>query len=306
MVNKITSEDIESILEYKISEKLKKVINEFDLSYEDITQQQKEDYILNVIKVLLSDIVQSGKHRINEWENGWSENLLEFKNSKNINSLIPKYHGKKRYAHWKQNIINPLTENFDYKIHLCFVDAILEKYLSQNNIENLYEFGCGPAYHLVRINQNHPNINLFGFDWTKASQQIIKQINEILNININCQNFDFFNPNYSIDIKQNSAFLSVAALEQTGENYNKFIDFIIEKKPSMCINIEPISEVLDGNNLIDFLSIKYFEKRNYLNSYLSYLQKLQDDKKIEILDVRRTYAGSYFIEGHTLIVWKVI
>ena len=306
MISKITSEDIESILDYKISEKLKKVINEFDLSYEDTTQEQKEDYILNVIKVLLSDIVQSGKHRINEWENGWSENLLEFKNSKNINSLIPKYHGKKRYAHWKQNIINPLTENFDYKIHLCFVDAILEKYLSQSNIENLYEFGCGPAYHLVRINQNHPNINLFGFDWTKASQQIIKQINEILNTNINCQNFDFFNPNYSIDIKKNSAFLSVAALEQTGENYKNFIDFIIEKKPSICINIEPISEVLDDKNLIDFLSIKYFEKRNYLSSYLSYLQKLQDDKKIEILDVRRTYAGSYFIEGHTLVVWKVI
>ena len=305
MKNKIVSEDIENILDYKLSNKLKNIIEQFDLRYETISQKEKENYVLNVVKVLLSDVVQSGKHRINEWENGWKENLIEFKNSKNINSLIPKYHGKKRFVHWKQELVNPLVDDFDYKIHLCFVDAILEKYLDSET-ENLYEFGCGPAYHLIRISQNYPNLSLYGLDWTKVSQEIIKQTNQILNTKINCNNFDFFNPNYDIDIKDNSAVMTIAALEQTGKNYKNFIDYLLVKKPKLCINIEPISEVFEEDNLIDFLSVKYFEKRNYLNSYVTYLQELEKENKIKILDLRRTYAGSYFIEGHTLVVWKVL
>ena len=284
---------------------MKEMIENFDLRYENISQKEKEQYVLNVLNILLGHVVQSGKHRIGEWENGWGENLAEFSNTKNINSLIPKYHGKKRYAHWKQEMINPLVESFDYKMHLCFVDAILEKYLT-DDIQNLYEFGCGPAYHLIRISQSYPKINLFGLDWTKASQSIIQQANQILGVNIKGHSFDFFNPDYKISVPQNSAFLTVAALEQVGENYINFVDFVLDKKPKICINIEPISEVLDENNLIDFLSIKYFEKRKYLKSYLPYLYKLEKDNKIEILDVRRTYTGSYFIEGHTLVVWRVL
>jgi hypothetical protein len=305
MKNKITYEDVEQILDQKLSNRMKEMIKSFDLRYQSITQHKKEQYILNVLRILLGQVIESGKHRIGEWENGWSENLIEFKNTKDINSLIPKYHGKKRLAHWKQEMVDPLIENFDYKMHLCFVDAILEKYLT-NDIKNLYEFGCGPAYHLIRISQNYPEIKLFGLDWTKASQLIIEQINQILEINIHGHNFDFFNPDYNIKVPQDSVFLTVAALEQIGQNYMNFVDFVIEKRPKICINIEPISEVLDENNLIDFLSVKYFEKRKYLNSYLPYLYALEKDKKIEIIDVRRTYTGSYFIEGHTLIVWRVL
>jgi hypothetical protein len=78
----------------------------------------------------------------------------------------------------------------------------------------------------------------------------------------------------------------------------------MEKKPKICINIEPISELLDENNFFDNLSIKYFKKRNYLNGYLDFLIDYEKRGFIEILDKRRIYSGSYFIEGHSLIVWR--
>jgi hypothetical protein len=309
MENKISCEEIENIIDYKVSDKLKQIINNYDLRYKYLSEEELNKYLIHVVDVLTSPITQSGKHRINEWENGWYENFISFKDNKDFNHLIPKYHVKNKLARWKQKVINPLTSNYDYKIHASFVDAIIEKYVK--NIDNIYEFGCGPAYHLLRFSELFPNVNLYGFDWTTASQKIISEINTIFNKNIKGENFDFFNPNKNINIHNNSMVLTIAALEQTGENYINFIDFLLEKKPKICINIEPMSEFLDKNNLIDFLSIdflsiKYFEKRNYLKNYYSYLEELQAQNKIRIIDNRRIYSGSYFIEGHSLVVWEIL
>lgn len=298
---KITSEDVDKILQYNISDRLKEQIDSYNLSYDLLDNKQKESYLINVIDVLTKDIVESGDHRINDWENGWKENLLDFKLTKNFSSLVPKYHDKNRYARWKGQIVKPLVNGFDYKLHISFLDSIIEKY--SKDVENLYEFGCGPAYHLLRYSKLFPHLKLHGMDWTNASQNIIREINNNFNLDIECQNFNFFNPDFNLNIKNNSLITTIAALEQTGERFTKFIDYLLIKKPKLCINIEPISEVLDKDNLIDYLSIKYFEKRKYLKKYLPYLQNLEKENKIKILEIKRLYYGSFFIEGHTLIVW---
>jgi hypothetical protein len=196
----------------------------------------------------------------------------------------------------------PLVDNFDYKIHICLVDAVLQHYLQ--NVENIFEFGCGPAYHLIRLNEFNKNVKLNGCDWTISSQNIINEINSLLDLNINGINFNFFKPDYNIDIPKNSGIYTIAALEQIGENFKEFVDFLLFKNPEICIHMEPIDELLD-NNLIDTLSKKYFRKRNYLKGFLPYLEKLETENKIEIITKQRTYSGSYFIEGHSLIVWKI-
>lgn len=304
MENKITSKDIEKILSYKPSDKLKNKIDSYELKYSNISENEKNDYLIRVVDTLTSDITQSGKHRILEWENGWKENFLEFKKTKSFNSLVPKYHDKNRFARWKQEIIKPQTVGFDYKIHVSFIDCIVEKYTK--NLKRLYEFGCGPAYHLVRFSEIFSHLKLYGMDWTRNSQEIIKEISLQLDLDIEGHNFDFFNPNYEFDIREDSAILTVAALEQTGENYEKFVEYLLEKKPKVCINFEPMSEFLDNKNLIDFLSIKYFEKRKYLKNYLNFLESLEKQGKIKILEKRRIYSGSFFIEGHSLVVWEPI
>ena len=63
---------------------------------------------------------------------------------------------------------------------------------------------------------------------------------------------------------------------------------------------------MDENNLIDYLTIKYFNKRNYLKNYLTKLQTLEKENKVEILEVKRLNYGSKFVEGHTLIIWKPV
>lgn len=299
----VTHKDFEDILGFEIDTNIKQRIKDFNLQYRELTRDERDGYTLNVINVLTNDITKSGEHRIVEWENGWGENLDKFKNTKKIEDLIPRYHGKNKIVRWKGEPVLPITDNFDYKIHICFVDAILQHYLK--DIKNVFEFGCGPAYHLVRLNEFNKSLNLNGSDWTTASQKIINEINSVLKTNINCFNFNFFKPDYNIDIPESSVVYTVAALEQVGENFKDVVDFLLVKKPELCIHLEPIDELLDNDKLMDSLSIKYFRKRNYLNKFLPYLEQLEKEGKIEIIKKQRTYSGSYFIEGHSLIVWKV-
>jgi hypothetical protein len=301
MVNKIGVREIEEVLGFELDEKVKKQIESFDLTYVELSKNERDETIRGIMKVLDNEIVYSGKHRLQEWESGWSENLNLFKKSNDISDLVPRYHSKYDIMRWRGDFVKSVSSNLDYKLHICLVDSILNKYIKDG--DNVFEFGCGPGYHLLRFS-SYKKVNLFGADWTKSSQSIISDINENFNLEIKPINFDFFNPDYTVEVPENSVFYTIAALEQVGDNFIEFINFIIEKNPKMVINMEPIDELLDSEKLVDYLSVKYFRKRNYLNKYLPYLEKLENEGKIEILTKNRINYGSLYVEGHSLIVWR--
>lgn len=298
----ITRQDIETVLGKTVPDFVLQEMNRHPLQYEDLTEEQYEQYLINVVKVLLSDITRCGEHRLTEWERGWGENLQEFCNTKNPLSLIPKYHGKNRYVRWMGKIINPVTEYFDYRIHTNLVDTVLHSYM--DGIENVYEFGCGPGYHLLRMHNHYADKRLHGLDWTTSSQEIIGKINASMGTNIDSHRFNFFEPDYSYNIKPNSMVYTIAALEQVSDRFVEFIEYLISKKPAVCIHMEPMSELLSKDSLIDVLSVEYFKKRNYLTGFHDHLVALEKAGRIEILESKRIFSGSYFIEGHSLVAWK--
>lgn len=303
----ISAEEIEEVLQTELSDYLRQRCIDASLDYEEITSADRDIYIREVVNALCRvdpdrDTKPAGEHRLTEWEKGWGENLEAIKNGKSVNDLVPRYHGKHTLIHWHQKMIRPLTPYFDYKLHCIVVDWAIEKYLSK--VDSIFEFGCGPGYHLLRARKINPTAHMIGLDWTKASQEIIKQIKEAgIEDNIEGKNFNFFSPDYSVDVPANSGFLTVAALEQIGDKYEQFLEFVMAKKPIICVHLEPIDEMLDQNNLIDRLSTLYFRKRNYLSGYLPRLRQLQEEGKVKIVSEQRTYSGSFFIEGHSLIVW---
>ena len=60
------------------------------------------------------------------------------------------------------------------------------------------------------------------------------------------------------------------------------------------------------NKVTKKLTVKYFEKRNYLSGLLSGLRKLEKQNKIKILKADRNNIGSLFIERYSIIVWQPI
>ena len=306
MIKTITIEDIEGVVGFKISEHCKGLINKFDLQYIELYQKDRDNIILDIINALNTELETAGKHKLEKWEKGWLENLELLKEHKDASSLVPKYFGKHKIARWKGDFIQCVTEYFDYKLHIILVDAILNEYVG-DKYDNLYEFGCGPAYHLMRFRDFNNDINLVGLDWASSSQSIINEIRDLrITSNISGYNFDYFEPNYKIEIPENTAIFTCASLEQMGENYKDFVNYLLLKKPDLCINFEPMSELLDENSLVDKLSLLYFTKRNYLKNYLTYLRELESEGKIEIIKEQRLYGGSYFIEGYPIVIWKPI
>jgi len=183
------------------------------------------------------------------------------------------------------------------------IQWLLEEYAS--DCSSLYEFGCGTGSNLVWIRELMPDIELTGLDWAESSQQIIELVsNRSSDAKLHSKNFDYFKPDFNVELKQNAAVLTVASLEQTGKNYNDFLEYLLAKRPKVVIHIEPMWDSLDPNNLLDYLSIRYVKKRNYLDGFREYIWSLSKDGKIEVKVDRRTYLGSLYIDGYSVLIWK--
>lgn len=277
--------------------------NDLDLKFATLNNLEFESAILQVLNTLEGELSKAGPHRKTDWEHGWGENLRKFSESGEDHATLPGYFEKSRIIRWEQKWIKPNDPNLEQKLLAILVDALVFKF--GNNVSPIYEFGCGTGHHLFRLRKLFPSKKLVGLDWATSSQELISSYAKSKNDSrLFGQNFDFFAPNYELQIDKDSMFLTVASLEQTYDNYVKFVDFILQAKPKIVINIEPMEEFLDSKNLLDYLSLKYFAKRNYLAGYFNYLKSLEKRGKIVIHDARRSMLGSFFIDGYSIVVWS--
>lgn len=296
--------DLEKAWGEKLSPFIKEKISKFDLKYRNLTKQERDEAIKKIIDFLLADfVVFAGEHRYDQWEKGWSENLNDFKKTGKIASIIPRYFGKYPINRFCQEFIYALNKNFEVEMLSVLQYWIFEKYLK--NFPTVYEFGCGTGHNLLRLREVNKEATLWGLDWAKSSQKIIAGISKVLgDKKLKAHHFDYFHPDKNFKLDKNGAVFTFASLEQTGKKYKKFVNYIIKNKPNLCVHIEPTGETLDPNFLLDFLSIKYFKKRKYVDGFVDYLKKLEKKNKVKIHNVQRSYIGSFFIDGYSIIVWS--
>jgi len=304
MKKTVTEKDFQKVFGEETSELVRKKIDECEFVYEELTKNERDNLILLIVDFLLEDmfVKKAGPHRINDWIKGWGENRVEFSETGDFNSLVPKYFGKHPYVRWSGQWIKPVNKDFEYNMVRMLQYWLFEKFFS--SCENIYEFGCGTGHNLFRAHEVNPKANVTGLDWATSSQSTIEEINKICGLNFSGHNFDFYNVDQDFVLGKNSGVYTFAALEQIGDKYQDFINYLIKNNPSVCIHIEPIAECLDKNELCDYLSIKYFEKRKYLAGFADHLSDLASQEKIEILYEKRSFIGSVFINGYSIIAWR--
>ncbi len=299
----VTAAEFETALQTRLSDRARLQWQGACLEYEELTQSERDRYILDVVEALLGDLHAAGEHRLAAWESGWRQNLEALKATRSMEGLVPRYHSKHNLVRWNRKIIRPLQPDFDYHIHRLLVDWAMETYLAK--VDAIYEFGCGPAYHLLRARKIFPKTRMIGLDWTSASQEIIAEIVAAgIDNNMEGRNFNFYQPDAALNLYPNSGVMTVAALEQVGDRFKPFLEFLLQKRPAICVHLEPIDELMDPTDLLDRLSVLYSRKRNYLNGFLTCLRALEKENRVTIHQAQRTFSGSYFLEGHSLIVWS--
>ena len=303
MSQSITLEELQKLWNFTANEDFINRFNSLDLKFEDLTTEEHLEAVSEIERTLAKDLVVSGSHRKESWENGWGQNLIEFSDSKDLASIAPKYFGKYPLIRWKQKFIKPKSALMESGLLSLLIQSLVEKYSSEMN--NLYEFGCGTGNNLVKIREFNNNLELYGLDWVESSQKIINLIaQETRDNKLHSAKFDYFNPDETFSIKEDSVVLTVASLEQTGTEFTKFIEYLLNQKPKIVIHIEPMWEPLDKNNNLDSLSIKYFNKRNYLNGLYLHIEKLSKEGRLEIDRYFRSFVGSFFVDGYSVVVWK--
>ena len=306
-IKSLSIQDFEGAFGEELSPYVTKRIGKYSFEYAEFTPEEKETLLIKIVQTLLNpNLLQSGEHRLDQWESGWGENLeLFLQNPENIDLIIPKYFNKYGAIRWRGRFIRPVSEKFECHSLAIILDWLFDKYMRE--APAIYEFGCGTGHNLLRARGVNSSASLCGLDWTAASQSIIERLaHHKIDPNISGHRFDYFSPDELFQLAPDSVMYTVASLEQVGSRWDKFIDYIIHNRPKLCIHVEPVAELLDPNKLIDYLSIEYFKKRNYLSGFLDGLQKLERDGKVKIHSAQRTNIGSLFIEGYSVVVWSPI
>ena len=273
--------------------------------YVPLTNEEQASWIAQIDEVLKKpDVITAGAHRAGQWEKGWGEHEELIKNNKDEFALMPRYYGKYPVVRWRQSLIKTASPHFEYYTATILEEWLFKKYFS--NLSAIHEFGCGTGHNLMRAHTANPRARLYGYDWAESSQKIIALAKEagILADSVTARRFDFFHPDADLALESGSGIYTVAALEQTGDRFRPFVNYLLAKKPEVCVHIEPIAELLDPAHQLDRLATEYFWKRNYLDGFLIFLRELEREGKIVIHEVRRSYTGSLFVEGHSFVAWS--
>jgi hypothetical protein len=302
---RIELEELEETWGFKASLSFRKNFEKLNLNYRKLTPSERDQAIIKTVDTLTSEIAKVGPHRNKVWEHGWGENLEEYQSIGGATSIIPKYFGKIPEIRWKQEWILPESPKMEYEFLGLLLQYVFEKFVRPDGA--LFEFGCGTGHNLIRAREFYPDLELVGLDWAKSSQEIIQEYaDSVGDKRFKGLHFDYFNPNFDIALGPNSTVITVASLEQTGQDYKKFIDYIQAKSPRLVIHIEPMWEPLDQTDLLDYLSTAYFRKRGYLDGLSNHIQGLEQEGRAKVVEFRRTFTGSFFIDGYSLLVWKPI
>ncbi len=280
------------------------MFDEMDLSYREVTGTEESDLMQEVLHKIESDTqVIGAPERKQVWHNGWQENLDQFLSNKDdLSAVVPKFIKSGQALRWKQKYIMSDNEHFERDYITLFQSWFFKKYLHE--YEHVYEFGCGSGMNLVPISRIFPDKHLTGLDFVDSSVNLIKAIAEHHNLLLEAFIFDMIKPNYDIDIKPQSCVFTLGAVEQLAGAFMPFLQFFIDKKPSLCIHIEPTIELYDESNSIDCLAIKFHKKRGYTVGLLPMLQQLHEQKVIDLIKVHRVYFGSLYNEGYNYMIWR--
>jgi hypothetical protein len=302
---KISVEDFEEILEVELSTEARKFVIDYNFEYEFANPEEYNLGLKKFVNFLTEYKKESGPHYQEIWVKGWQENLDSFISSGELNDLIPKFVRKKEMIRFNGSWISPVDAEFETNFVMVLRDAIFRENFS--NSTSIWEFGSGTGLNLVHLSRVFPSKKLFGCDWAKPSVQILEEINKKLNLDIQGFHFDLFQPDNQLSEKilENSGLFTIGTMEQLGQNYRPILDFILASNFKRIVHIETNYELYDENNFLDFLSMKYIVKRNWLRGYFSALHDLEKLGRIKIIQERKTF-GSFFHDGYTVTVWEIL
>jgi hypothetical protein len=308
-MNSVTSNDLSRLLGASESDLPASCLDLFlrsNWQYEFINGEALDTLVSELLDRIrrkeFSIVVPGDKSR---WVRGWGENLDQFIASEGkLDSLAPKYVRPNMPVRLFRRLVQPVEPNFEQNWRRVYQEWLFQTYFT--DAKQIFEFGCGSGIHVSVLADMFPDKKIVGLDWAEPSCEIVNNMHKLRGWNTEGRLFDFYHPNYDLEIPPDSTVMTFAALEQISDASSPFIEFLIKKRPKLCVFIEPIYDWYDAANFIDHLAMRSHETRNFLKGMYGNLRQLQKDGRIEILKEHRVEFGSLLHEGYSQIIWRPV
>jgi hypothetical protein len=285
-----------------LPQEVRDLIAASDFRHTPLEGLARDAVLLRALNELDRDLERAGAHRHAKWEAGWGENLEAFRASGfDLGALVPKFVRKGEPVRMLGEYIQPHAPDFDVDYIRLLVTWAYASFFRETS--EIHEFGCGTAQNLVPAARLFPGRPLFGYDWAKASRDIISEMKRHHGFTIEGRVFDMFHPDPSCRLAPGAGVITIGSLEQVGEGFGPFLDYLLGQAPAIVVNFDCFNELYDPSHLPDALALRYDRKRGYLHGWITRLEALAKEGRVEILDRRRTY-GNLFHDGHSYVAWR--
>jgi len=254
-----------------------------------------------VDRLVNGDLAKTGN--LDRWEAGWGEALMDYAGSQDDDDLVPRYIHQGEIMRVSRELVQTHDPNFEENFCRILLSAVDE--FSFVDLDRVVEFGCGTGWNLLHLAKRTPGREYEGYDWSRAAADLVKMAAENNGLSIKTGVVDFFNPPHPEIFEGDTGVLTFGALEQTGANFEPFIRYLINRRPSVVVHIEPIVEwYAPQTSLLDYLAVQFLIKRRYWSGFAEYMSKLARKGLVNVEYCHRTGIGSLFMEGYMVFVWR--
>lgn len=244
-----------------------------------------------------------GEHRQGIWRDAWQEQLDRFEASGyDLKALNPKFVDGSTVLRWQGEYVMSLSDQFELRMMEVLRDALFRMYFS--DVDSFFEFGSGSAFNVAAYANIFPDVPACALDWAPAAVRIAELLRERLGMKVRGERFDFFAPSKDLILGHGAGVFTMCALEQTGDRFGAFLDYLLGQRPRRVVHVEPTVELYDPSSSHDQLAIEYHTRRKYLAGLLPALRTLAAEKRIKLIHSKRLRFGSRFHECFSVHVWE--
>ena len=287
-----------------ISENCAKQLQTIDSRYRELSQTEHDHHFKAVQDVIDQKTSRGTEENQQRFESGWGEVLLRCQEQDlSRETLRPQYVKPFDIIRYDGRFIKPANPFLFQELQEISLDHLFEQTLE--DYDHVYEFGCGTGRNLFRLAELFPKKHLHGFDWTQATVDLL-HLMATKGLNIDGQKFDMLQPDSLLHVEPNSALITIDSMEQIGDKFEPFLEFLLTKNPSLVMHYEPIVENYNIGVPLDVVAAQYHRKRGYLEGYLSRLRTMESRGILKIMESFRTGYGDPWNEGTSVIIWKPI
>ncbi len=277
-----------------------------DFQYRMLDAEERDRVLADVHRRLdTGQFSEAGKDGRPRWEAGWAENLAQFRQGdRDLSQLVPKYIRARQPVRLYRNYATPVDQNFELRWYEVFQQWLFTSYF--RDASAVYEFGCGSGINLAALGSMYPEKRFVGLDWAASSRDIVDEMAAAFGWNMKGQLFDFFHPDRNLTIDDGAVVLTIGALEQTGRDYEAFVQYLIEMSPALCVHIEPVVEWYESEHPVDYAAIRFHRARKYWEGFPARLKELEEQGRAEVIKLKRSEFGSLYLEGYSQLIWRPV